>query len=285
VNSLAAIDWNGDLDALDNPVSVNINSGGGLQILNGFDDWANIVYNGGSVGHLGESTVLPTVTFANPITEEIDMLIPVDFKVCISGPGKVGLEVCQTGTHEYTITNTGDKPDTFDIATSSSEGYADLSVFPASVALAPGVSAVFKVGVEIPESAMTGTVDEVKIVVASQANPLMLDSAETATEVIAPTDNDGDGFFNFCDACPDSDTSATIVIDGRDSGVANQHLGDGCFMKDLILQAAASSKNHGAFVSKVSKLTNGWKKGGLITGKQKGAIQKAAAKANIPAGG
>ena len=198
VNSLTTIDWNGDGDALDNPVAVNINNGSGT-LLNGFDDWDAIVFNGGSVGHFGEAIVLPMATVADDITEEIDVLIPTDLAVCISGPGEVGLEVCQTETYLYTITNTGDNPDTYGIATSSTQGFGDLSVFPASLPLAPGVSAVFKVDVEIPENAVTGTIDELEIVVTSTANPLVLDVAETTTEVAPPTDNDGDGIPNFCD--------------------------------------------------------------------------------------
>lgn len=282
VNSLTSIDWDGDSDALDNPVAVNINGAGGLTTLTGFDDWDAIVFDGGSVGHLGEAIVLPAETVSNDITEEVDLLIPTDFSVCIAGPGHVGLEVCQVETYEYTITNTGDNPDIYVIATTSTQGFGDLSVFPTILPLGSGVSAVFHVEVSIPENASTGTIDEVEIVVTSSTNMLILDVAKTTTEVVTPTDTDGDGFPNFCDACPDSDLRSTIWIDGRDSGVTNQHLGDGCFMTDLILECAANATNHGGFASCVSGLTNGWQKDGLIGGREKGAIQQRAAQAKIP---
>mgnify|MGYP001103425697 FL=1 len=71
----------------------------------------------------------------------------------------------------------------------------------------------------------------------------------------------------------------TIIIDGCDSGIANQPL-DGGTMNDLIANCAADAANHGAFVSCVSHLTNLWKQAGLINGQAKGAIQRCAAGAN-----
>jgi hypothetical protein len=53
-------------------------------------------------------------------------------------------------------------------------------------------------------------------------------------------------------------------------------------MSDLIADAAAAAHNHGQFVSAVSHLANEWKKDGLISGSQKGAITSAAAQSNIP---
>lgn len=82
--------------------------------------------------------------------------------------------------------------------------------------------------------------------------------------------------------CPDSNREPTIIIDGRTSGIANKLFNNGCTMNDLIAQCAESAKNHGKFVSCVADLTNGWKKDKMISGKEKGAIQTCAAKADIP---
>lgn len=73
-------------------------------------------------------------------------------------------------------------------------------------------------------------------------------------------------------------TSATVVIDGCDSGVPNTLFANGCTISDLIAQCAAGAKNHGQFVSCVTHLTNSLKDQGLITGEQKSAIQSCAAK-------
>jgi concanavalin A-like lectin/glucanase superfamily protein len=97
-----------------------------------------------------------------------------------------------------------------------------------------------------------------------------------------PPDHDGDGIPDSEDACPNSDLSTTIIIDGCDSGVANTLFPTGCTISDLIMQCADDVNNHGEFVSCVAHLTNKLKTDGTITGQQKGAIQSCAAQANIP---
>lgn len=94
--------------------------------------------------------------------------------------------------------------------------------------------------------------------------------------------SDGDGVPDGVDACVLSDRSATVVIDGCDSGVANTVFANGCRISDSIEACAAAAGNHGGFVSCVSHYTNSLKKAGTITGAQKGAIQSCAGSANIP---
>ncbi len=96
------------------------------------------------------------------------------------------------------------------------------------------------------------------------------------------TDTDLDGVTDDVDQCLTSDLSATVVIDGCDSGVANTLFTSGCTLSDLIAQCAVGAKNHGKYVSCVSRLTNGLKRSKVITGRQKGAIQSCAAQADIP---
>lgn len=95
-------------------------------------------------------------------------------------------------------------------------------------------------------------------------------------------DADGDGVVDDEDCNPNSDLSPTVVIGGNDSRVPNTLFENGCTISDIIAQIAASSTNHGEFVSRVTEYTNSLARSGLITGRQKGAIQSAAAKAEIP---
>ena len=95
-------------------------------------------------------------------------------------------------------------------------------------------------------------------------------------------DSDGDGYGDNGDAYPNSDLSATVCIGDCDSGVANQLLGNGATFKDLIDTAAAEAKNHGKFVSAVTQMANDWKKAGLISGNEKGAITSCAAQSDLP---
>jgi len=95
-------------------------------------------------------------------------------------------------------------------------------------------------------------------------------------------DSDDDGIPDSDDNCPETNLETTIIIDDCDSRVKNQLFNDGCTMSDLIVECSDNVKNHGKFVSCVSHLTNDWKKERLITGREKGAIQRCAAKSNIP---
>ena len=82
------------------------------------------------------------------------------------------------------------------------------------------------------------------------------------------------------DACPDSDTRASVIIDGEDTGVANVDTGNGCTINDLI-NAAGAYNNHGAFVKHVDRVTDRLNDDGVITGKEKGRIMRAAGRSDI----
>jgi len=75
---------------------------------------------------------------------------------------------------------------------------------------------------------------------------------------------------------------SNVFIGDCDTGVQDQ-VYNGKLISDWIGDcAAADVKNHGNFVSCVAELTNELKKVGVITGKDKGAIQSCAAQADIP---
>ena len=96
-------------------------------------------------------------------------------------------------------------------------------------------------------------------------------------------DADNDGVADDEDCNPESDRRPTIIIGGLNTGVPNQLFTNGCTMADLLAQlAAAHTTNHGDYVSAVAALTNQWVADGLISGRQKGAIQSAAAQFNNP---
>jgi hypothetical protein len=87
-------------------------------------------------------------------------------------------------------------------------------------------------------------------------------------------DSDNDGICGDIDNCPDSDLSSTVVIYSCDSGVPNQIVVAGCSIMDGI--KACPTESQGQLSSCVSRLTNSLKFAGLITGKEKGRIQKCA---------
>ena len=91
-------------------------------------------------------------------------------------------------------------------------------------------------------------------------------------------DADGDGVADDEDCNPNSDTSATIIIGGIDTGVPNTLFPNGCTMSDLLSDLKEGAATHGDYVAAVAHLTNQWNTDGLISGAQKGAIQSAAAR-------
>jgi len=69
---------------------------------------------------------------------------------------------------------------------------------------------------------------------------------------------------------------------GCQTGVTNQFggiCGDGCSLQDCINNCGVGVTNHGQYVSCVAHLTNDLKAQGIITGRDKGRIQRCAAKA------
>lgn len=74
----------------------------------------------------------------------------------------------------------------------------------------------------------------------------------------------------------------TIIIDGCDTGVNDQVIEDGITISYKIAECANNAKNHGQFGSCVAKLTNDLQRRRIITGKEKGEIQRCAAQADLP---
>lgn len=72
----------------------------------------------------------------------------------------------------------------------------------------------------------------------------------------------------------------TLVIGGRDTGVKNE-VYKGKTISDWIAYYADAAKNHGQFVNYIAHLTNELKAAGLISDKEKGAIQSCAVKAKL----
>ena len=110
------------------------------------------------------------------------------------------------------------------------------------------------------------------------------DEVAAGTDPTTPNvfDTDGDGVADDQDAFPNSNLSATVAIGACNTGVGNHVFSNGATMNDLIGAAANGAKNHGAYVSAVTKLADGWKKAGLISGKDQGKITSCAARSDIP---
>jgi len=95
-------------------------------------------------------------------------------------------------------------------------------------------------------------------------------------------DADLDGSADNFDCEPNSNLAPTVVVGGCNSGVPNTLFTSGCTISDLIAHIAATSKNHGKFVSGVARLGDALVAAGIITDAQKDAMQSCAAGSSIP---
>lgn len=107
----------------------------------------------------------------------------------------------------------------------------------------------------------------------------------TAAEILAAgacardVDSDGDGIADALDACADSrGVGGSVIIGGRDTGVVNHLFEGGCTLNDLVDELEQGAGNHGEFVSGVTDLRNALRDAGVISGRESGAIQAAAAR-------
>ena len=120
---------------------------------------------------------------------------------------------------------------------------------------------------------------------AVSAVTISMSSASVIQAQVPPitSDTDGDGIEDAIDQCPTSDFSATVLINGVNTRIANTGANPtGCTFADLVQEMIDTclddAKNHGQFVSCVSHETNILKRAKTITGQQKGRIQSIVAK-------
>jgi hypothetical protein len=120
--------------------------------------------------------------------------------------------------------------------------------------------------------------------------PVTVDDPGTHTVTYRATDNAGNvsaelsGSFTIVettdDACPSSDTRATVVIGINDTGVPNVDTGNGCTINDLIAENAEYG-THNKFVKHVNKVTDELVTAGVITSQQRSSIVDAAVDSDV----
>ncbi|HEV8721989.1 MAG TPA: hypothetical protein VGW77_15270 [Candidatus Binatia bacterium] len=125
--------------------------------------------------------------------------------------------------------------------------------------------------------------DKLRRFLAVSAMAFFLGASSAQAQVSIIGDSDGDGVQDIEDQCSNSDLSATVFINGVNTGIQNTGANPaGCTFADLVQEmideCLDDAKNHGQFVSCVSHETNILKRAKTITGKQKGKIQSIVAK-------
>jgi hypothetical protein len=109
---------------------------------------------------------------------------------------------------------------------------------------------------------------------------------DTCDNLDPNADCDADGVLNGVDQCPNTVVGGDLVIGGCTlTGFGATILPTGCSLGESIattVNNCAAAKNHGQFVSCVTRNANTLKKAKMITGKQKGRITSCAAQADTP---
>jgi len=108
--------------------------------------------------------------------------------------------------------------------------------------------------------------------------------AYRATDVAGNVSAELSGSFTIVesgsDACPSSDTRATVIIGTNDTGVPNVDTGNGCTINDLIAENAEYG-THNKFVNHVNQVTDQLVTDGVITSQQRSTIVNAAIDSDI----
>jgi uncharacterized repeat protein (TIGR01451 family) len=196
-NASGPIDWN-----CDGRIETNVSSliadeptVAPFQTLSGYDDWKNLVFTGGSVGQAGAPPALPVQTPVQELNAAHDAVLTTVHGVGVVGPGNTSLSPGGSVNLIFTVTNKGSVSDTFKIAVSSTQTWANVAVAPKSLVLASKASGQISIDVIVPISAPAGLVDQVVVKATSSANPLVMDSgvadvtAASADMAIAVTTN------------------------------------------------------------------------------------------------
>lgn len=115
----------------------------------------------------------------------------------------------------------------------------------------------------------------------SWSNDLPLMLVDNVNFGSCSSDADGDGCLDEDDRFVNSNMDEFITIGECNTGIENQITPEcGVTMADLINEANETAKNHGSFVSAVSKLANNWASEGLIDNTEKGKIVNCAGSSN-----
>lgn len=105
------VDWNCSGAINPGTVAFDVNGDGGQSTLQGFDDWDNIRFDGGSIGDLGDAQPLPTTTEPDRLDKEEAKKIHAVSRVGDGTVDVVGPTMLLVGT--------GDRNVVFDVANAS----------------------------------------------------------------------------------------------------------------------------------------------------------------------
>ncbi|HEY3363527.1 MAG TPA: hypothetical protein VGK74_00470 [Symbiobacteriaceae bacterium] len=94
----ANVDWNCDGDTVDTGLATDINkTGGSLETLTGYDDWAHIQFKGGAIGLAGVVPDLPSESELDLLTPEVAAEVPAISAECSANPSLTWMSPLSSG--------------------------------------------------------------------------------------------------------------------------------------------------------------------------------------------
>ena len=186
------IDWNSDNDEIDNNINVDINNDGEKTILDSTTEWDKIQFMGGSIGSGGFGDSLPSSTYLEEPNIEDISLIPIDYIMSISGPGKMYNLPGNNRTYFYNITNRGKLEDNYTIEISTIQNWIDINTIPTNIFLESGSSLILPITISVPYDTEIGVFNLLSIKVTSLTKSHIFDIIETITiikDYTPPTSN------------------------------------------------------------------------------------------------
>ncbi len=237
-NANNPINWDGIGDSTGNPAQAQINrrrdsTSCNMSILESFDDWEHIVFNGGSIGLLGDVYIPPMETAADCTTVEDALATKMELGVTVAGGGEILLAPGGSTTYAFTITNSGENQDSYLLDITSSNGWADVAGNPSEIQLEKGEIYPITIPVTVPFSAGSENDDNVKVSATSTSNPNLLDTA-IGTAHVASNPPIADAGPDQLVECAGSG-SAVVTLDGSGStvfgGATLDHMWTGPFVE------------------------------------------------------
>ncbi|MBM7841571.1 choice-of-anchor L domain-containing protein [Herpetosiphon giganteus] len=167
LNQPGWLDWNCN-DLMDNfPYPQSINGDPNLETLKSFNDWDNLIYNGGAIGAPGSDRGEIVTSRVDEVPAEELIHDDLPYMLSISGDSyKNVLPNTATVSHTFTITNAGQLADSYTISATSSLGW-NVSYTPQTISLAPGQSTQITVFEDIVSNGLVSKTDNLTIIVRS----------------------------------------------------------------------------------------------------------------------
>jgi beta-lactam-binding protein with PASTA domain len=115
--------------------------------LNSFEDWSHLIYTGGSIGARG--VALPALPIVYPFETPLPALSS-PYQIQVEGPDIAQATPGANLNLSFTLTNTGDLPDTYNLTFSTDYNWYTSSNIPSTLTLASGQSQQFIVPISVP---------------------------------------------------------------------------------------------------------------------------------------